>query len=82
MASMGITELVFLLYFVSRVTFSTHVDDHASEELYLLPIVFAVVTAPTILLSSIGFGRMASRIFHRQNAEACAAPKEGPPSVN
>ena len=65
--SAAITELGFLLYFVCRVAFSKHVHDHASEELYLLPLVFAVVTAPTVLLSSIGFGRLASRVYQKRN---------------
>lgn len=64
-ASVIITDLLFILYFVCRVAFSQHVHDHAFEELYLLPIVFVVVTAPTVLLSSIGFGRFASRFYQR-----------------
>ena len=69
LGSAVITELVFLLYFVCRVAFSEHLHPHASEELYLLPIVFAVVTAPTVLLSSIGLGRLASRIYRTRSAE-------------
>ena len=76
--SAAITELAFLLYFVCRVAYGKHVDPHAQEELYLLPIVFAVVTAPTVLLSSIGFGRMASRVYRRRRAEPCAPPNGGP----
>jgi len=75
--SAAITELVFLLYFVCRVAFSAHLHPHASEELYLLPVVFAVVTAPTVLLSSIGFGRLASRVYRPRHAE-CAAPNGDP----
>ena len=63
LGSAAITELLFLLYFVCRVAFSEHLHPHVSEELYLLPIVFAVVTAPTVLLSSIGLGRLASRVY-------------------
>ena len=65
-ASVIITDLLFILYFVCRVAFSQHVHDHAFEELYLLPFVFVVVTAPTVLLSSIGFGRFASRFYQRK----------------
>jgi hypothetical protein len=66
MAASGvITELLFVLYFVCRVAFSEHVDDHAFEELYLLPLVFALYTAPTVLFSTIGFGRLANRFYRR-----------------
>lgn len=81
-ASIGITELVFLLYFVSRIAFSTHLDSHATEELCLLPLVFAVVTAPTILLSSIGFGRVASRVFQRKETELSGSDTQlGEPGI-
>jgi hypothetical protein len=65
-ASAFITDLLFILYFVCRVAFSKHVDAHADEELYLLPVVFVVETAPTVLLSSIGLGRFASRFYKRK----------------
>jgi hypothetical protein len=78
LGSVVITELGFLLYFVCRVAFSQHLHEHVNEELYLLPIVFAVVTAPTVLLSSVGFGRLASRINQRRPAELGAAPNGGP----
>jgi hypothetical protein len=68
--SAAITELAFSLYFVCRVAFSKHVHDHAEEELYLLPLIFAVATAPTVLLSSIGFGRLASRAYRRKSVTA------------
>jgi CHASE2 domain-containing sensor protein len=77
--SAAITELGFLLYFVCRVAFSQHVHDHAAEGLYLLPIVFAVVTAPTVLLSSIGFGRWASRVYQRRETEPNAGGNSAPP---
>jgi hypothetical protein len=78
MGSAAITELVFLLYFVCRVAYGKHLHPHAEEELYLLPIVFAVVTAPTVLFSATGFGRMASRFYQRRRAEPCAPPNGGP----
>ena len=65
-SSLVIMELLFILYFVCRVAFSEHVDEHVQEELYLLPLVFAVYTAPTVLLSCIGFGRLAGRVFKRE----------------
>lgn len=78
LASVAITEMIFLLYFVCRVAFSMHLDPHVTEELYLLPVVFAVVTAPTVFLSSIGFGRLASRLYQRRPVAPCAAPNAGP----
>ena len=69
--SVGITEAGFLLYFVCRVAYGTHPDSHIEEELYLLPLVFAIVTAPTVLLSAVGFGRMASRAYHWRRTGNC-----------
>lgn len=77
-ATVIITDLLFVLYFVSRVAFGQHVHDHAAEEAFLLPIVFAVVTAPTVVLSSIGFGRLASRVYQRKRAEPAEAPNVRP----
>ena len=91
-ASVAITELGFLLYFVCRVAYGKHLDPHAEEELYLLPLVFAVATAPTILPAAIGFGRIASRVYRRGGTEPTAPPNgdpatrlgnsERPPSVS
>ena len=67
MSSVVITDLLFVLYFVGRVAYSQHVHDHAGEEAFLLPIVFVVVSAPTVLLSCIGFGRFASRVYQRKS---------------
>ena len=72
-----VTEMGFLLFFVCRVAYGRHLHPHADEELYLLPLVFAVVTAPTVLLSSIGFGRVASRVYNRGRADA---PTSGGPA--
>ena len=67
MSSVVITDLLFVLYFVSRVAYSRHVHDHAGEEAFLLPIVFVVVSAPTVLLSCVGFGRFANRVYQRKS---------------
>ena len=75
LGSAAITEMLFLLYFVCRVAFSEHLHAHVSEELYLLPIVFGVGTAPTVVLSSIGLGRLASRVYRTRRAEPSASPK-------
>jgi len=66
--SVVITDLLFVFYFVCRFVFSQGAHEHGNEELILLPIVFVVVSAPTVLLSSIGFGRFASRIYQRKSA--------------
>ncbi len=67
LASVVITDLLFVLYFVSRVAYSPRVHDHAGEEAFLLPLVFIVVSAPTVLLSCIGFGRFAHRFYQRKD---------------
>ena len=67
-ASIVVTDVLFVLFFVCRFAFSHRTPEHGSEELILLPIVFVVATAPTVLLSSIGFGRFASRIYQRKSA--------------
>jgi hypothetical protein len=64
--SFVITDLLFILYFIIRFAFSHRAHEHGNEELFLLPVVFVVVTAPTVFLSSIGFNRFASRIYHRK----------------
>lgn len=61
-ASIVISEMLFFLYFVCRVAYSRQVHEHAFEELYLLPLVFALYTAPTVALSAAGFGRIGSRL--------------------
>ena len=66
LASVVVTDMLFVLYFVRRVAFAPRLPEHAGEEAFLLPIVFVVDTAPTVLLSSIGFGRLASRVFRRK----------------
>jgi hypothetical protein len=67
-ASAILTDILFVLYFVCRFAFSQQVHEHGNEELILLPIVFVVGTAPTVLFSSIGFGRFASRFYQRRKA--------------
>ena len=61
------TDLLFALYFVSWFAFSKQVHEHGYEELTMVPIVFVVATAPAVVLSSIGFGRFASRFYRRRN---------------
>jgi hypothetical protein len=83
-ATVVITDLLFGVYFVSRVAYRQQVHDHAAEEAFLLPVVFVVVTAPTVLLSAIGAGRFASRLFQAaskapHDAESGAVPDGGSP---
>jgi hypothetical protein len=70
LASILITNLAFVLYFVSRVAYAKRTPEHASEEAFLLPIVFVVVAAPTVVLASIGFGRLANRVFRKLSPTA------------
>jgi hypothetical protein len=62
-----LTDVLFVFYFVCRFAFSRQVHEHGNEELILLPIVFIVGTAPTVLFSSIGFGRFAGRFYRRKS---------------
>lgn len=64
--SIVITDLLFIFYVISYVAYSRKTDPHASEMISLLPVVLVVVTAPTVVLSSIGFVRLASRFYQRK----------------
>jgi len=66
--SVVITDLLFVLYFVYQFAFSRQAHEHGNEEYILLPTVFVVVTMPTVLLSSIGFVRLASRVYKSKSA--------------
>ena len=59
-----ITDLLFLTYFMYRIAFQPDGDPHATEAYLLIPIVFTIVTAPLVGLSSFGIGRIANRYFH------------------
>jgi hypothetical protein len=62
-ASVIITDLLCILYELR--TLASSKDPYAAEMALLLPIVFVVDTAPAVLFSSIGFGRLASRFWQR-----------------
>jgi hypothetical protein len=64
-----VTDVLFVIYFVCLFAFSQRVPEHGSEELVLFPIVFVVATAPAVIFSSIGFGRIASSIFSKNHIE-------------
>ena len=70
MASMIITDFLFVLYFVYWFAFSQEMPEHPFEEYILLPTVFVVSTAPTVLCASIGFGRLASRYYRESDVKA------------
>ncbi|QDS93562.1 hypothetical protein FF011L_23320 [Roseimaritima multifibrata] len=59
-----ITDLLFLIYFMCSVAFRGHADPHLAEAYLLIPIVFTIVTAPLVGLSSLGIGRIANRYFY------------------
>ena len=73
-ATIVTTDMAFLFYFYYSFASSQHDSRHALEEFNLVPIVFTVVTAPTVVLSSIGFGRIANRCFHWND---CARVSQG-----
>lgn len=65
-ASIIVTDLLFVLFLISLFIFSQQPHEHGNEELTLLPVVFVVVSAPAVLLSSTGFGRLAGRIYQKK----------------
>ena len=62
-ATIVITDLLFVLYFVGRVAMAKQVGPHVAEEAFLLPIVFVVVTAPTVILTAIAASRLSARVI-------------------
>ena len=58
-----ITDLLFMMYFMYSIA-RPNADPHATEAYLLIPIVFTIVTAPLVGLSSFGIGRIANRYFH------------------
>ncbi|MGD0411461.1 MAG: hypothetical protein ABSC18_07130 [Verrucomicrobiota bacterium] len=56
--------MLFILWGELQLTSSS--DPYADEAIMVLPIIFLVETAPTILLSSVGFGRMAGRFWRKR----------------
>lgn len=69
-ATFIITELLFLLGILYALLNSRSGREHAAEELSLVPVVFLVCTAPAILLSSIGFARLALRFYQWKAAQS------------
>jgi hypothetical protein len=63
-AGVIITDLLCVLYSVRLLESSQ--DPYSGEAALLFPIVFAVETTPTVLLSSIGFGRLAKRFYQKR----------------
>jgi hypothetical protein len=65
-ASIVVTDLLFALVVIWPIAFSPTTDKYAMEMGPLIPIIFVVSTAPAVVLSSIGFGRLASRFYQRR----------------
>src|SRR5436190_11378746 len=63
-SSVIIKDLLIISYAISAAVDSR--DPHAAEMVTLLPIVVVVATAPTVALCSIGFVRLAHRIYRRR----------------
>ncbi len=64
-ASVILTDLVFVVYDVLYFAYSS-TDKYAGEAASMVPLIFTVETAPTVLLSAIGFGRLASRFWQKR----------------
>ena len=65
-ASIVITDMLFALVVIWPIAYSPTTDKYAMEMGPLIPIIIVVSTAPTVVLSSIGFGRLASRFYQRR----------------
>jgi hypothetical protein len=66
--SVILTDLLCVVCGVRSLAYHS-ADEYAAEAALMFPIIFTVYAAPTILLSSIGFGRLASRFWRkRRNA--------------
>jgi hypothetical protein len=78
-ASAIITDLLFVVYGLNQMNSSR--DPYAGEMALLFPIVFVFDTGPTVLLCSIGFGRLASRFWQRRiRPVSLTAPSPAPVS--
>jgi hypothetical protein len=64
-ASAILTDMLFIVYCVRDLAYHS-TDKYAGEAALMFPIIFTVETAPTMLLSSIGFGRLASRFWRKR----------------
>lgn len=70
LATIALTDFLFIAYFINSFAFSRRTPEHGDEELVMLPIVFVVATAPTVILASVGFGRLANRFFRRKDTNS------------
>ncbi|MGA2541509.1 MAG: hypothetical protein ABSG78_08080 [Verrucomicrobiota bacterium] len=78
-ASFLITDMLSVLYGVRSLNSST--DPYAYEAAMMFPIIFVVATGPTVLLSSIGFGRLAGRFWQKRiRPVSLTAPSPAPVS--
>lgn len=78
-ATAVITDLLFLTYFMYSIAVKPDRDPHATEAYLMIPIVFTIVTLPSVGLSSFGFGRIANRYFHRPTSSLNLAGEKAEP---
>jgi hypothetical protein len=64
-ASAIITDLLCIVYCVRDLAYHSK-DEYAGEAALMIPIIFTVAAAPTLLLSAVGFGRLASRFWSKR----------------
>jgi hypothetical protein len=63
-ASVIITDMLFILWVEHDLSSSS--DPYADEAIMMFPIIFLVATSPTVVLASIGFGRLAGRFWRKR----------------
>jgi len=59
-----LTNILFIVYSVRDLAYNSS-DKYAGEAALMFPTIFTVSAAPTIVLGSIGFGRMAGRFWRK-----------------
>jgi hypothetical protein len=67
-ASVIVTDLLFGLYLICLSAFKP--SPHGHEALMLLPMMFVMKTAPTVMFAAIGFSRFARRFYQRKQIKA------------
>jgi cellulose synthase/poly-beta-1,6-N-acetylglucosamine synthase-like glycosyltransferase len=65
-ASIAITDFLIALYVLCRIPFLDSVHGHWSEALIFLPLIMVANASIAVVLSSIGFGRLARRYYDRK----------------
>ena len=80
-STMIITEQVYVLAAMYLTLARASNDPHYGEELNMIPVVLVVFTTPMVILSSIGFVRLASS-WSRPKETQPTGPRDGVPAAH